>query len=89
MEVDHITFSSSGGAGIVSNSLNDALVKLGVDSKLRTLVDSDLRHEPLAFPWLTLRAGIDEFIVKSNSQPTQISLFRSRKSLFDQLPVRA
>jgi glycosyltransferase involved in cell wall biosynthesis len=89
MEVDHITFSSSGGAGIVSNSLNDALVKLGVDSKLRTLVDSDLRHEPLAFPGLTLRAGIDEFIVKSNSQPTQISLFRSRKSLFDQLPVRA
>jgi glycosyltransferase involved in cell wall biosynthesis len=88
MEVDHITFSSSGGAGIVSRSLNDSMVKLGVDSQLHRLIELDLRREPLVFPGLTVRAAIDEFLVKNNSQPTQLSLFRSNSNLFEKLPVR-
>lgn len=52
--------------------------EMGLDSKLISLIDKDLRSEPLAIPSLTVAAAIDELFVSNHSSPTIISLYRSR-----------
>jgi glycosyltransferase involved in cell wall biosynthesis len=75
--VDHVTFSKTGGAGEVASLLVGAQKEMGLDSNLISLIDKDLRAEPLAIPSITVAAAIDELVVSNHSSPTIISLYRS------------
>lgn len=80
MEVLHISFSRSGGAGQVAVALNKALQELGHKSDLKTVSDVNLWESPLAHPLLTFLAAIDRFVVQSTHSPTLFSAFRARMS---------
>lgn len=76
MKVLHINFSKSGGAGSFAQDLADAQVASGIDARILHLRDSDLRSEPLRDPLLTFSAFLDEFVLKSRSFNSPISLSR-------------
>lgn len=77
MLLDHVTFSKTGGAGEVASLLVKAQNELGVDARLISLIDKDLRAEPFKVPSITAAAALDEILVSNHSSPTIISLFRS------------
>lgn len=82
MQIDHITFSKTGGAGIVANTIANAQRELGHDVNVLTVVDSDLRSEPLKKPVLTVAAALDEWFLSSHREKTLFSPFRGNlKSL--------
>ncbi len=89
MQIDHVTFSQSGGAGEVATVLSSVQEKLGADSRLVTLIGKDLRAEPLARPSITLAAGLDQFAVSSGVSPTIISLFRGNLSKLKHTGIRS
>lgn len=76
MQIDHITFSKTGGAGIVAQIIAEAQGDLGHDVNLITVLDSDLRTEPLANPLLTLSAALDEWLISSGLEGTLFSPVR-------------
>lgn len=76
MQIDHITFSKTGGAGIVARTIAEAQRRLGHDVNVLTLVDSDLRSEPLKKPSLTLAAALDEWGLSSHRERTLFSPLR-------------
>lgn len=78
MQIDHVSFSASGGAGKVALALQEAQVRQGHDALLHTLIEKDLKRQPFRFPSLTVRAAIDEFMVSSHSETTSISFARSK-----------
>jgi glycosyltransferase involved in cell wall biosynthesis len=80
MEVLHISFSRTGGAGEVAAALNQALQELGHKSTLKTITPRNLRESPLVHPLLAVLAGIDRFLVQSLHSPTLFSAFRARVS---------
>ena len=78
MEVLHISFSRSGGAGQVAVALNKALQELGHKSTIKTVTERNLWENPLSHPLLTAIAAIDEFFIKSKKAPTLFSALRSQ-----------
>lgn len=76
MQIDHITFSKTGGAGLVARTIAEAQRRLGHDVNVLTLVDSDLRSEPLKKPGLTLAAALDEWGLSSHKERTLFSPLR-------------
>jgi glycosyltransferase involved in cell wall biosynthesis len=80
MRVDHISFSKSGGAGIVASLLQESQDQAGLDSRLLTSIDTDLFQEPFKSPLLTLGAALDSYVVSSRVRPTLFSMFRSSSS---------
>jgi glycosyltransferase involved in cell wall biosynthesis len=76
VQIDHLTFSNTGGAGIVAQTLSKAQVELGHDVKVLTVVESDLRSQPLRKPAITLAAAVDEWIASSRSEKTLFSPLR-------------
>jgi len=76
VQIDHITFSKTGGAGIVAQIIAEAQIELGHDVRLLTLVDSDLRTDPLAKPSLTLSAALDEWLISAHRESTLFSPLR-------------
>ncbi len=89
VKVDHISFSSWGGAGSVAATLTAAQRELGIDAVFHSLTDSDLRRKPLANPELTARAVIDKYLVTNREVPTLTSLYRRKTSKFDTSSLRA
>ena len=77
MEVDHVSFSKSGGAGRVASVLQGEQVRLGHDSKLLSIINRDLRRDPFSNPLLTFAAVLDSTVIASGSEDTLISLARS------------
>jgi glycosyltransferase involved in cell wall biosynthesis len=78
MDIEHISFSSSGGAGLVARTLTDAQRKLGQNATLSVLTDSDLRSNPLGSPLQTLATAIDNYVVGNLSAQT-IGTFTRRE----------
>ena len=78
MQIDHITFSKTGGAGVVVRTIAEAQRKLGHDVNVLTFVDSDLRSEPLKNPKLTLAAALDQWALSSHKERTLFSPLRGR-----------
>jgi glycosyltransferase involved in cell wall biosynthesis len=76
MEIDHISFSPSGGAGQVATSLVNAQKSLGHDARLIALNAEDLRSQPLEHLPTTAAAGIDQYILKKAGAPALISILR-------------
>ena len=83
MQIDHITFSRTGGAGIVASTIANAQRELGYEVNVLTVVDSDLRSEPLRNPGLTLAAAADEWLASSHSERTLFSLLRGKLETID------
>jgi glycosyltransferase involved in cell wall biosynthesis len=77
MDIEHISFSSSGGAGLVARTLTDAQRKLGQNATLSVLTDSDLRSNPLGSPLQTLATAFDNYVVGNLSAET-IGTFKRR-----------
>jgi glycosyltransferase involved in cell wall biosynthesis len=89
VQIDHITFSKTGGAGIVAQTIAKAQRSLGHDAKVWTVVDSDLRSEPLTRPDITLAAAFDQLVVSSQHEKTLFSPLRGRLESFDLKKIRA
>jgi glycosyltransferase involved in cell wall biosynthesis len=77
MDIEHISFSTSGGAGLVARTLTDAQRKLGQNAILSVLTDSDLRSNPLGRPLQTLATAFDNYVVGNMSAQT-IGTFKRR-----------
>jgi len=74
--VDHFSFSTSGGAGIVATLLARGQVALGLDAELHTMTDSSLWDSPWNHPSLTIRSAIDRYIVVGAPEAPMFSLAR-------------
>lgn len=78
VHVTHISFSESGGAGIVATRLRNEQRRRNQDSVFLTLTKGDIKTLGLKRPLLLFLALIDYYIVKKRSYPTLFTLFRSR-----------
>ncbi len=78
LRILHISFSESGGAGIVAARLQKEQRRRNLDSVLFSLTTGDLKGLGLKRPLLLFLALIDYYIVKKRSSPTLFTLFRSR-----------
>lgn len=76
MLVDHFSFSSSGGAGLVAGLLVKGQVALGIDAELHTVTDASLWDSPWRHPALSIRSSIDKYIISSSSDAPMFSLAR-------------
>ena len=86
--VDHISFSASGGPGLVAQTLVEKQVSQGIDSRFISFIDSQLTHEPLRYGRLTLAAALDRFLIQRKGVLTLGSLSRSRITLLQQQEIR-
>jgi glycosyltransferase involved in cell wall biosynthesis len=83
-----VSFSQSGGAGEVAKLLASSQNELGHDARLVSLLERDLRSEPLAQPSISVAAALDQFVVSNHSSPTILSLFRSKLSRLNRNKIR-
>lgn len=88
MQIDHITFSKTGGAGLVAQVLANAQRELGHDVNVLTSVDSDLRSQPLRAPVLTIAAAADEWLASSHNEKTLFSPLRGNLGALDTRTIR-
>ncbi len=77
MKIIHLSFSKSGGAGSVANTLAQSQTDLGHDSSFKFVTDGNLRQYPFRSPSLTLAASIDEYLIKDSKFDNQISVVRA------------
>lgn len=77
MDVEHISFSSSGGAGLVAKVLSETQNTLGVRANLTVLTDTNLRAAPFRTPFQTLASVIDNYVI-GNSTSATIGTFTRR-----------
>lgn len=88
MQIDHITFSKTGGAGIVAQIIANSQRALGHDVNLLTIIDADLRSEPLKQPLLTVAAAVDEWGLSSHKETTLFSPLRGALESLDPSKIR-
>lgn len=80
MDVLQVSFSSSGGAGIVASTTDEILNRNGVSSTTLFLTTSSLRSDPVANASLIPASFLDEYLVKKKGQSSMLSLARSKYS---------
>jgi glycosyltransferase involved in cell wall biosynthesis len=80
MKVLHVTFSESGGAGIVAKSLSQGLIDCGVDSKIVSMTHSGIPNLAFSNPVLVIKALFDFFIVRRSVKNSLFTLFRKSTS---------
>jgi len=88
MDIDHITFAATGGAGLVAKTLAETQSNMGHDSKLITSIRGGLREHPFEHPALTMSAVIDQHIVRSTGSSAMFSMARRQLSTIDLGKVR-
>lgn len=77
MDIDHVSFSKIGGAGLVAGHLAEAQANMGHSARLLSAIDLDLHRQPVTHPTLTMAAAVDRYLVQSDKRATQFSLYRS------------
>lgn len=77
----HLTFSTSGGAGVVASRLHQAQQKLGWESDLIAASSSDLRSKPLEHPSVTLSTAIDNYVYRDSGFEALYSDSRDKRSV--------
>lgn len=77
MDIDHVSFSKIGGAGLVAGHLAEAQANMGHSARLLSAIDLDLHRQPATHPTLTMVAAVDRHLVQSDKRATQFSLYRS------------
>lgn len=88
MQIDHITFSASGGAGQVALTLNEIQLERGLDSKVVSFVDAGLREQPLEYPFLTAGAALDNYLISNHTKSTLISVSRASAEIGKMSDIR-
>lgn len=88
MDIEHISFSSSGGAGLVAKVLTETQNTLGVRASLTVLTDTNLRAEPFRTPFQTLASVIDNYVI-GNSTTATIGTFTRRELDGDRTSLRS
>ena len=78
MNIKIVSFSASGGAGVVSKNLAKGFRDNGVQVELITKTGSNLWKNPLALPKTTLLAGLDHFLLRKSNWGSMVSLLRDR-----------
>jgi len=77
LEITHLTFSISGGAGLSAQRLSQALSDRGIPSSVLTASQGDLWSKPFGSPATTCLAAVDYFIVRKQVSPSLLSLYRA------------
>jgi len=75
--VQHVTFSTRGGAGRVALTLNEALIDIGIQSSVWSLTQGQIQSLVLRRPFLVLRALIDFFLVRKSRKSHLFTLYRN------------
>ena len=88
MQIDHVSFSKSGGAGIVAGLLASSQLELGHDSRLVTVLEGSISDEPLLHVSLSLRAALDRYVIARKDTPSLASLSRRSGSVLDRKLLR-
>lgn len=88
MQIDHLTFSKSGGAGNVATLLSSSQRAQGHDALLHTVSDGSLSDSPLRHPALSCLAAIDNFVIAKSGVPTLTSLTRRNLGTLALAPLR-
>jgi hypothetical protein len=83
VSIEHVSFSSAGGAGIVASTLVTHQQRLGYTSRLHTITRTNLRDNPLRNPLLTGAAALDNYLVSNDPGQTMFGHFRKQLGLFD------
>lgn len=79
MRILQVSFSPKGGAGTVAKNTADLLEKkAGLETQLCFLHPSTLRDSPFYNPGTTVRAALDEYLIKSNESKSMLSVLRSK-----------
>jgi glycosyltransferase involved in cell wall biosynthesis len=79
--IKHLSFSLSGGAGVVAKRL--ALFQKGLDgysSEIHTVIERDLKSQPTKNSKLTYAAMGDKYVIKKTNFKPLISLMRENES---------
>ena len=76
MKIDHITFAPTGGSGLVASLLMRSQGDQNHDVRILTLASSGLRQNPWAHHVLTVRAALDETLIKDPKSPGMMSVAR-------------
>ncbi len=82
LNVLHLSYSNSGGAGKFANRLHEAQLQAGINSQLLTFNTGGLASSKFEHPLLTSFATFDFQIVRSDIRKPIVSLFRDRVELF-------
>ncbi len=80
LNVTHVSFSSSGGAGRVASTLNQELNRRGVKSSFVHLATGDLRSIAISHPGLFVTGIIDFFLVRKKLSQSLFSLYRNQST---------
>jgi glycosyltransferase involved in cell wall biosynthesis len=87
-KVHHLSFSLSGGAGSVAKRISSFQNQLdGYESQFDSIIDKDLKSNPLKNTKVTLEAAVDQYIIKKNFFLPLFSLLRERSSLVPNSPI--
>lgn len=78
-EIIHISFSKSGGAGNIANLLTEHQRELGYDVQHIYKLTHALQNQPFKQLNVSIKALIDEYIIKKRSFKSLISVYRSDK----------
>jgi glycosyltransferase involved in cell wall biosynthesis len=81
LKIRHYSFSTSGGAGRVAQQLNSLQMKEGINSKLFTTTDGDIRNVYRNHPILFTKAIADFYLVRNDPTNPLFSLFRNGTSI--------
>lgn len=84
-----MSFSSSGGAGLVARALAESQLELGHDARLISFYTRNLHAEPLKSPLLTVSAFADKSFIKSPTSSSMVNLLRSKFNLLDPAMLRS
>lgn len=77
MRIQHVSFSSYGGAGNVASNVARFQKLKGFDVRFTSLTQKNLVSDPFRNPDVTLLAAIDEYLIKKPSFGSPISVARS------------
>ena len=81
LKIRHYSFSTSGGAGRVAQQLNSLQMNEGIDSKLFTTTDGDIRNVYSKHPILFTKAVADFYLVRNDLTNPLFSLLRNGTSI--------
>jgi len=80
LDISHVSFSESGGAGLAAKSLAIEQSKLGHKVEILTATSGALASQFIANPLLVAQGAIDYFLVRNKPDNSLFSLFRTKSN---------
>jgi len=76
MRISHISFSKTGGAGIVAHILSETQKNQGINSDFQYVIESSLFEKPFSSPSHLLTAALDHYLVTKRHEVSMFSYLR-------------